>query len=127
MFVKILILLTLALSANALESIGMPIRIQGPVTMAQPYVSATIITTASILLVSQKVLDVNAARKGLIIYNNSTNSVYIAFDSTVNSGTHMTAIIPTFAQWIAPTPCYTGAVAAIRNAGNGALFITELQ
>ncbi len=88
-------------------------------------VAATITTTASITTVSVKVLNENLNRKGLIIYNNSSNSVYIAFDVAVNSGNHMTAIIPTFAQWIAPVPCYTGAIAAIRNAGSGALMITE--
>lgn len=98
-------------------------------TVAPPQgpISSVMTTTASVLLVSQQVLAQNLLRKGLIVYNNSTNSVYIAFDSTASSATHMTAIIPTFAQWIAPTPCYTGPIAAIRNAGNGALFITELQ
>ncbi len=87
---------------------------------------AVITTTASIATTSVKVLNENGSRLGLIVYNNSSNSVYIAFDTTANSANHMTAIIPTFASWTAPYPCYMGPISAIRNAGSGTLMITEM-
>ncbi len=88
--------------------------------------AAVMTTTASITNVSQVVLQPNQNRTGLIIYNNSSNSVYIAFDTSANSGNHMTLIIPTFTQWVMPMPVYAGAISAIRNSGSGVLMITEL-
>ena len=99
--------------------------IANPAFADQSPMNALITTTGSIATTSVKVLNENPRRLGMLIYNNSSNSVYIAFDTTVNSANHMTAIIPTFASWSAPTPCYMGAVSAIRNAGAGALMITE--
>lgn len=88
---------------------------------------ANIITTPAVVNVSQLVLPANSSRRGLIIYNNSANSVYLAFDTICNSGNRMTLIIATFNQWVMPLPIYTGPIAAIRNgAGTGVLMITEL-
>src|SRR4051812_41942107 len=88
---------------------------------------ATIIATPVVVNVSQVVVPRNPGRKGLVIYNNSANSVYLAFAETANSSTKMTLIIPTFAHWVATIPIYTGPIAAIRNgAGTGNLLITEL-
>jgi hypothetical protein len=88
--------------------------------------SASIINTASIAQTSVQILPANPNRRGLTIYNNGANSVYLAFDTFVSSATHMSIIIPTFAHWSCPLPIYTGAMAAIRNAGTGMLMITEL-
>lgn len=88
--------------------------------------NATMSVSASILLVSTQIMPANVKRRGLVIYNNSANSVYIAFDTTCNSGNHMTIIIPTFQSWVMPLPIYQGAISAIRNAGSGTLLITEM-
>ncbi len=88
--------------------------------------NATVTASTNILLVSVQFLSLNIKRRGLIIYNNSANSVYIAFDTTVNSNTHMSIIIPTFASWVMPLPVYLGPMSAIRNSGSGTLLITEL-
>ncbi len=88
--------------------------------------NATVTASASILLVSLQFLNANIKRRGLIIYNNSANSVYIAFDASVSSANHMSIIIPTFQSWVMPLPIYQGPMSAIRNAGSGTLLITEL-
>ncbi len=88
--------------------------------------NATVSASASILLVSVQFLNLNIKRRGLIIYNNSANSVYIAFDTTCSSANHMSIIIPTFQSWVMPLPIYMGPMSAIRNSGNGTLLITEL-
>ncbi len=88
--------------------------------------NATVTASASIALVSVQVLSLNSRRRGLVIYNNSANSVYVAFDTTCSSANHMTIIIPTFQSWVMPMPIYQGPVAAIRNSGSGTLLITEL-
>lgn len=88
-------------------------------------VTATVTVSTLILLVSKVVLQTNLNRKGLIIYNNSANSVYLGFGLTVTGAT-CTRILATFTQFemLGPT-VYVGAISAIRNAGTGALNITE--
>ncbi len=90
-------------------------------------VGCTIISTASVGLTSMQVMSSNSKRMGLIVYNNSANSVYLAFDTFCASATHMTMIIPTFAQWFMTAPTYCGPISAVRNAGSGILMITELS
>jgi hypothetical protein len=87
--------------------------------------SATFTVSPSIALVSTKVLSANINRRGLLIYNNSANSVYITYSSPASSsGCHI--IIPTFATYVMPSPIiWRGDVYAIRNAGSGALNMIE--
>lgn len=89
--------------------------------------AATIITSAAIPVNgSVQIAPANLSRKGLIIWNQSANSIYISYTSPANSATNMTAIIPTYAAWIMPLPVYTGAIYATRNAGTGFTLTTEL-
>lgn len=87
---------------------------------------ATITASPTILLVSQKIISANPLRKGLILYNNSANSVYVALGSAANSNTNMTFIIPTFAHLSMALPVFTGDVYGVRNAGSGVILVTEL-
>lgn len=88
--------------------------------------TAVISASPSITTSSAQIIGANANRKGLILYNNSANSVYIAYTSPANSSTNMTAIVATFAQWVMTFPIYTGAIYGIRNAGSGTVLATEL-
>lgn len=90
-------------------------------TAVVPIITAVPVTTQSVV-----VLAANPNRKGLVIYNNSANSVYMRFDVTVTGAT-CTRILATYAQWdmVGPT-VYQGPIAAIRNSGSGNLIITEL-
>lgn len=80
-----------------------------------------VITTISVLIAPA-----NAARKGLYLYNNSANTIYVSFATTCNSSNFMTFPIATFATWAMPLPIYTGALAGIRNSGTGTIIVTEL-
>ncbi len=88
--------------------------------------NAIITISPSILLVSQLIIAANPDRKGLIIYNNSANSVYLAYGSPASSSTNMTRILPTFTQFIMEVPIYTGPIYGIRNAGSGTCLVTQL-
>ena len=81
----------------------------------------------SVTTASQVVVEANPRRRGLLIYNNSTNSVYLTYGPTSVSATP-TRILATFTQFenLGPT-LYMGAISAIRNAGSGSLIITELE
>ncbi len=80
----------------------------------------------NVLLASVVIAAANPDRLGLIIFNNSSNSVYVTFGGTSSSAT-CTRLIPTFASWeCIGAVIYTGAVSAIRNAGSGACIAYEL-
>lgn len=102
--------------------------ITGALQSSQLYqaANATKIISPSILLVSQVVVPANPDRRGLIIYNNGANSVYLTY-GPVSVSAACTRILATFAQWEMMGPViYTGQISAIRNAGAGTLIITEL-
>lgn len=81
--------------------------------------------SASIALVSVQVLAANTKRRGLTIYNNSANSVYLTWGATSSSNT-CTRILATFTQFDMFGPVvYLGPISAIRNAGSGTLILTE--
>lgn len=80
--------------------------------------------TSSVGTVSTLISDKNANRKGLIIWNNSSNSCYICFAPTANSA-NCTYIIPTFQSLTFINP-YVGELSVIRNAGTGVCTLWEL-
>lgn len=87
--------------------------------------SATFTTTNAITNSSQQILAANPNRKGIMIYNNSSNSVYITLQGPA-SGTGCHLILAAFATWFSPGPViWRGPLYAIRNAGSGALNIVE--
>lgn len=105
--------------------------ITGSVTTA-PLTSSTATVTASAVITTTaiKIIGANANRKGLSLYNNSANSVYLKLGAAGNGGTDMTAILATFAQ-LSISQLYlgviwTGEVWGIRNAGTGQVIATEL-
>lgn len=93
------------------------------------FLSDNVVTTVSPSVTTSSVVIVqaNPRRRGIIIYNNSANSAYLTYGLTSASNT-CTRILATFTQFEMLGPVvYTGAIAAIRNAGSGTLIITELQ
>lgn len=101
--------------------------VSGQVTTDPPTAgTATIRVSPVITTTSQLILAANPLRKGLILYNNSANSVYVALGSAANSSTNMTFILATFAHLIFPSPIYLGAIYGIRNSGTGTVLSTEL-
>lgn len=78
-----------------------------------------------ITTVSQVIALLNRNRIGLLIWNPTANSVYIAYGQTC-SATTQTAIVPANSTWSMPEPIYTGAISCTRNAGSGSVNVTEL-
>lgn len=87
---------------------------------------ATMSVSGAITTVTSQIVAANPLRRGLFIYNNSANSIYISYSTTASSSTKLTIILATFATWTMPYPIYTGALSAVRNAGTGNALITEL-
>ena len=90
-------------------------------TANTPYASSNITTvsgTGSVLIMND-----NPNRKGFMLYNNSSNSIYIVFGATASSNA-CSAIIASFTQFIFMSP-YVGKISGIRNAGTGNVIVTE--
>lgn len=70
--------------------------------------------------VSYLCLPANPNRKGVFLYNQSSNSAYVTLgDQSISSGP--TFIVPSFQNWQMLGPVvWTGPISAIRNAGTGA-------
>lgn len=80
------------------------------------------ITTVSVLLVGS-----NPKRKGMYIWNNSSNSAYISFGATSSSATP-TFIVAAFSTLRFDGPAiYTGPVSAVRNSGTGTITTYEIH
>jgi hypothetical protein len=88
--------------------------------------SCTVTASANVALVATKIVNANPNRIGMMLYNNSANTIYCKYGSSGNGGTDMTFPIATFATWTMPQPIYTGAIWGIRNAGSGVVVATEL-
>lgn len=78
-------------------------------------------------LTSVLIAPANPNRMGAILWNNSSNSVYIAFAASGDSANNMTVIIAAFSAWTMPNePVYQGPISGKRNAGSGYVTVTEL-
>lgn len=97
--------------------------------MASTYpgmLNTAVITTPNVALVSVVVLGANSGRRGLLIYNNSSNSCYVTLGPVANGGTLCCFIIASFTNFTAlANVAYGGVLSSIRNAGTGNLVITE--
>lgn len=94
-----------------------------PTATAGAYMS----TSLAISSTSVVVATANPNRKGLLLYNNSTTTVYIAYDS-IASTAHLTYAIAAATTWTMPAPIYQGVVTAVRaSTGDGKLLVTELM
>lgn len=68
----------------------------------------------------------NTSRKGLLITNDSTQVLYLAYGATAASATSYTVQLAPGAYWEMPSPLYTGAMTGIWASANGNARITEL-
>lgn len=92
--------------------------------------SNTSITTASInskagSASTQQFLASNTSRKGLIIENNSSEDLYVAYAATASTSAFTKRIKP-YEVW-EPSKNYTGVISGIWTNGVGAAVITELS
>lgn len=110
-------LLLASLAFAAPDVINLPMQ----ATRATVTASATITNAGPVMVATT-----NSRRLGLVLYNNSANTVYIKFGAPGNAGTDMTVPIATFQSYQMPAPIFTGALFGIRNSGTGVVVATEL-
>jgi hypothetical protein len=97
-----------------------------PVTNALETASTGTITSPTNAITSFSVLASNANRKGFVIHNDSTTTVFIAFAATASS-TAFTVRLTSQASYISNSlPIYRGIISGIAVAANGNLRVTEL-
>lgn len=97
-----------------------------PVSLASfPAVASASISQLTSSASSQQLLASNAARKGLILFNDSTAICYVKFGTTASTSSY-TIKMAAGAYWDMPSPTYTGRIDAIWASANGVLAATEL-
>lgn len=74
---------------------------------------------------SKNLLMPNPKRKGVLVYNDSTAILYLAYATGASTTLH-TVQIAAGAYWEMPKPIYTGRIDGIWAAANGSARITEL-
>lgn len=75
--------------------------------------------------VNYKILDTNTQRRGLMLYNNTANSIYLVFGKNAG-GADCNQIVASFANFNMLDKVYTGPIYASRNAGtSGTANIVE--
>ena len=96
-----------------------------PTSIAANVASSATLSNVANSVTSVSVLAANASRKGLIIHNDSTTTVYIAYAATA-SATAYTSRLTSNSEFFMPLPIYQGAISAISVAATGSLRVTEL-
>lgn len=109
---------SLALSSDItnLSTTLMGVRVAGASVTASVASSATAVTIQA----------ANGSRKGLTIVNDSTQILYIKYDSTVTTSLYTFKLFPQM-TFIMDEPFYTGVVSGIWASANGAAKVTELS
>lgn len=85
---------------------------------------ALITKTAPITTTSQVIAPARENRIGLIIWNPTGNSIYISLSDNCNPNSQ-SAIVAANSNWVLPV-AYTGPISCTRNAGSGAINVTEI-
>ena len=100
--------------------------VSGTVTAAMPAVAAATVTQVASSATNVTLQASNAARKGLLIFNDSTAILRVKFGATA-SATSYTVQIAAGGYYEMPIPpVYTGIVDGIWAAANGNAYVTEL-
>lgn len=92
-----------------------------PVTL--PTTNTAALTSVASSATSVTLLSANASRKGYIIFNDSTQILYVAFGATSTTSAYSVKLFPNAA--LTSDLVYTGAVSGIWASANGAAKMTE--
>ena len=93
------------------------------VTVAGPLAATGTLTSVSGSATSVTLLSANTARKGYVIFNDSTQVLYVAFSATATTSAYSVKLFPNAA--CTSDLDYTGIISGIWSAANGAAKITE--
>ncbi|MCC5641097.1 hypothetical protein LC593_35810 [Nostoc sp. CHAB 5844] len=95
------------------------------VTVTTPTSSTSTPTTVAASVTSQTIAAINSNRKGLTIWNDSTATLYIDFDSAA-SATDFAVKISAGGYYEMPFD-YTGVISGIWSAANGSALVREFS
>lgn len=96
--------------------------------MTTPAIQANLSTITSVPAATgvTQLLGPNGNRANFVVYNDSTATLYLAFDNTAST-THYTVQVPSQGYFEHPMGAvWTGAVTGVWSAANGNARITEL-
>lgn len=110
-------------SAESVVSGTVPV--SGTVTAGVATSATATLTNVASSVVSQQLIASNTSRRGLTIYNDSTQSLYVKFGTTASSSS-FTVILLTQAYYELPQPVFTGRIDGVWNLANGSARLTEL-
>jgi hypothetical protein len=102
---------------------GLAISVSGTFTETRPTTGVTASVAAAV--VSVALLALNAARRGAVVFNDSTADLFVKLGATA-SLTSFTVRVSAGGSYELPYPVYTGVIDGIWEAAIGAARVTEL-
>lgn len=110
----------------ATDQAAVPVSVASPLPVAPPSVTtAGTLTRASNNTSSATLMALNAARKGLLLYNDSTTNCFVKFGATASTTSFAVKLFATDSYSMDP-PIYTGVVDYICDAASGNMEAVEL-
>src|SRR3990167_6203728 len=109
-----------ALDVAVVDGTGAQLTGFDPSRPATATLSTVVVSTVSIALAAS-----NAARRRIVIHNDSTGNVFVAFAATATV-TAFTIKLGGNNVYEGPLNDYTGAISAIRSAGSSNVRVTEI-
>lgn len=101
------------------------LNVNASVSSTLPTSSVATLTSVAGATSSTALLASNGNRKGMMIFNDSTAILYLAFASSASTTAYTVQVAPG-GFYEMPSPIYTGALYGIWSAANGNARITEL-
>jgi hypothetical protein len=84
-------------------------------------------TSVTSVITSVTILAANAARRGAIIYNDSTSVLRLSYGTTAASTTAFSVLVQANSAYFLDVPLWTGAITGIWVTANGAARVTDLS
>ena len=97
-----------------------------PLPTKRAGVGTAVLTSVASSVSSVTIAAANTARRMLLIYNDSTSVLYLAYAATATA-TAFTIKLPAASLYEMPSPVYTGIVTGIWSSANGSARVTEMS
>lgn len=113
-------------TAQPVTDNGGSLTVDGTVSTTPDTASSTTVTQVSSSASSTTLKALNASRKALYVFNDSTAILYVKLGATASTSSY-TVQVPAGGYWEMPTrPTYTGVVDGIWASANGSALVTEV-
>lgn len=111
-------------AAPAGTEYGLSVRSVGTVNVTEVRPASSAVTSVAASTSSVTLAASNAARRMLIVFNDSTATLYLKFGATAST-TSFTVQVAAQGYWEMPFPAYTGIVDAVWSLATGSARVTE--